>query len=169
MLIQILPKNPTFFYDKNFFLQNLYILFSSGAIHKWCDLFFEICYPSIPLPHFNVSQCQREPEFVVVSNKLIHFFSLLSAVKSRYAEDVYPNNHQSVWGSYWAEGKWGYKCCHAFLKNSYCTGKISFGLLCWNFTYGFVFTKKRNTTQIRIFKSTFGKTQSDNGLPTVFL
>jgi len=45
-----------------------------------------------------------------------------SAVKSRYAEDVYPNNHQSVWGSYWAEGKWGYKCCHAFLKNSYCTG-----------------------------------------------
>ena len=29
--------------------------------------------------------------------------------------------------------------------------------------------KKRNTTQIRIFKSTFGKTQSDNGLPKVFL
>ena len=46
-----------------------------------------------------------------------------SAVKSRYEEDVYPGNHQSVWGSYWNEGRWGYKCCHSFVKNSYCTGE----------------------------------------------
>ncbi|NXD66704.1 SLU7 factor, partial [Eolophus roseicapillus] len=30
---------------------------------------------------------------------------------------------QSIWGSYWKEGKWGYKCCHSFVKYSYCTGE----------------------------------------------
>eukprot|EP00095_Tigriopus_kingsejongensis_P000600 maker-scaffold95_size379157-snap-gene-2.35 protein:Tk00600 transcript:maker-scaffold95_size379157-snap-gene-2.35-mRNA-1 annotation:"pre-mrna-splicing factor slu7-like" len=43
-------------------------------------------------------------------------------VRSRYEEDVYLNNHTSVWGSYWTEGKWGYQCCHSMVKNSYCTG-----------------------------------------------
>lgn len=43
-------------------------------------------------------------------------------IRSKYEEDVYPNNHTSVWGSYWQAGKWGYKCCHSFIKNSYCTG-----------------------------------------------
>jgi len=43
-------------------------------------------------------------------------------VKSKYEEEVYINNHTSVWGSYWENGKWGYKCCHSFIKNSYCTG-----------------------------------------------
>uniref|UniRef100_A0A8D8QMQ7 Pre-mRNA-splicing factor SLU7 n=1 Tax=Cacopsylla melanoneura TaxID=428564 RepID=A0A8D8QMQ7_9HEMI len=44
-------------------------------------------------------------------------------VKSRYEEDVYPNNHTSIWGSWWHNGVWGYKCCHSFIKNSYCTGE----------------------------------------------
>ena len=44
--------------------------------------------------------------------------------RSRFDEDVYPNNHQSVWGSWYAkkEGKWGYQCCHSTTKNSYCAG-----------------------------------------------
>ena len=49
--------------------------------------------------------------------------------KSRYAEDVLINNHQSVWGSWWANFQWGYACCHSTVKNSYCTGnegKIAF-------------------------------------------
>lgn len=46
-----------------------------------------------------------------------------AAVKSKYEEDVYPNNHTCVWGSYWKEGHWGFKCCHSFIKNSYCTGE----------------------------------------------
>merc|ERR1712029_982448 len=45
-----------------------------------------------------------------------------NAVKSRYEEDVYLNNHTSIFGSFFHEGKWGYKCCHSFIKNSYCTG-----------------------------------------------
>uniref|UniRef100_T1J8Q9 Pre-mRNA-splicing factor SLU7 n=1 Tax=Strigamia maritima TaxID=126957 RepID=T1J8Q9_STRMM len=46
-----------------------------------------------------------------------------AVVRSRYEEDVYTNNHTSVWGSYWRNGFWGYKCCHQFVKNSYCIGE----------------------------------------------
>lgn len=43
--------------------------------------------------------------------------------RSRYEEDVYINNHTTVWGSYWCDGIWGYKCCHSYVKNSYCVGE----------------------------------------------
>jgi len=42
---------------------------------------------------------------------------------SRYEEDTHPNNHTSVWGSWWEGGQWGYACCHQTIKNSYCTGE----------------------------------------------
>lgn len=44
-------------------------------------------------------------------------------IRSKYEEDNFPNNHTSVWGSFWQAGQWGYRCCHAFIKNSYCTGE----------------------------------------------
>jgi pre-mRNA-processing factor SLU7 len=55
--------------------------------------------------------------------------------KSRYPEDgilvlsillivVYINNHTSVFGSWFRDGRWGYSCCHQFHKNSYCTGAV---------------------------------------------
>ncbi|KAL9621704.1 MAG: hypothetical protein Q9160_003822 [Pyrenula sp. 1 TL-2023] len=43
--------------------------------------------------------------------------------KSKYPEDVYINNHTSVWGSWWKDFQWGYACCHSTVKNSYCTGE----------------------------------------------
>ncbi|XP_030067042.1 pre-mRNA-splicing factor SLU7 [Microcaecilia unicolor] len=43
--------------------------------------------------------------------------------RSKYEEDVLINNHTCIWGSYWKDGKWGYKCCHSFIKLSYCTGE----------------------------------------------
>lgn len=43
--------------------------------------------------------------------------------RSRYEEDVHTNNHTSVFGSYWNNGQWGYKCCHSFIKGSYCVGE----------------------------------------------
>ncbi|CAH2046865.1 unnamed protein product, partial [Iphiclides podalirius] len=43
--------------------------------------------------------------------------------KSKYEEDVLINNHTTVWGSYWRDGQWGYKCCHSFIKMSYCVGE----------------------------------------------
>ncbi|CAF0736505.1 unnamed protein product [Didymodactylos carnosus] len=44
--------------------------------------------------------------------------------KSKYTEDIYENNHTSVWGSYWSKGKWGYKCCHLLIRQSYCPGFV---------------------------------------------
>ncbi|AEE86756.1 unnamed protein product [Arabidopsis thaliana] len=42
--------------------------------------------------------------------------------KSKYEEDVHANNHTSVWGSWWKDHQWGYKCCQQTIRNSYCTG-----------------------------------------------
>ncbi|CAI0445827.1 unnamed protein product [Linum tenue] len=42
--------------------------------------------------------------------------------KSKYEEDIYINNHTSVWGSWWKDHQWGYKCCRQTVRNSYCTG-----------------------------------------------
>ncbi|XP_062511347.1 pre-mRNA-splicing factor SLU7-like [Corticium candelabrum] len=47
--------------------------------------------------------------------------------KSKYEEDVYINNHTSIWGSYWESGSWGYVCCYSLVKNSYCVGKDGAG------------------------------------------
>ncbi|CAF9909189.1 mRNA splicing protein [Imshaugia aleurites] len=43
--------------------------------------------------------------------------------KSKYPEDVFLNNHTTVWGSWWSNFQWGYACCHSIIKNSYCTGE----------------------------------------------
>lgn len=43
-----------------------------------------------------------------------------SITKSKYIEDSFVHNHTSVWGSYWMDGKWGYKCCKSLSKDSYC-------------------------------------------------
>ncbi len=50
------------------------------------------------------------------------------ATKTKYEEDVYINNHTSVWGSYYSrmQGSWGYACCHSVLKNSFCVGAKGF-------------------------------------------
>ncbi|CAO2579413.1 Pre-mRNA-splicing factor SLU7 [Lemmus lemmus] len=42
---------------------------------------------------------------------------------SKYEEDVKIHNHTHIWGSYWKDGWWEYKCCHLFFKYSYCTGE----------------------------------------------
>jgi pre-mRNA-processing factor SLU7 len=44
--------------------------------------------------------------------------------KTHYAEDVYENNHTSVFGSYYnrTSGEWGFACCWQCLRSSYCTG-----------------------------------------------
>uniref|UniRef100_A0A671UEJ5 Pre-mRNA-splicing factor SLU7 n=1 Tax=Sparus aurata TaxID=8175 RepID=A0A671UEJ5_SPAAU len=45
-----------------------------------------------------------------------------AVARSKYEEDVLINNHTCIWGSYWKDGFWGYKCCHSMVKQSYCTG-----------------------------------------------
>ncbi|EDV20114.1 Pre-mRNA-splicing factor SLU7 [Trichoplax sp. H2] len=46
-------------------------------------------------------------------------------IRSKYEEDILINNHKTVWGSYWKDGRWGYACCHSFIKMSYCTGSLN--------------------------------------------
>ncbi|EPQ57288.1 hypothetical protein GLOTRDRAFT_137647 [Gloeophyllum trabeum ATCC 11539] len=45
--------------------------------------------------------------------------------RSKYAEDVYINNHTAVWGSWFdpSTGQWGFACCHSTIHASYCTGE----------------------------------------------
>jgi pre-mRNA-processing factor SLU7 len=45
------------------------------------------------------------------------------AVRSIYEEDKFPMNHTAIWGSFWKDGEWGYKCCHSAIRNSYCAGE----------------------------------------------
>lgn len=51
-----------------------------------------------------------------------------AAVRSKYEEDVHPLNHTSVFGSWYKDGKWGYRCCHSLMKNSYCIGEQGYAL-----------------------------------------
>ncbi|KAK3441157.1 pre-mRNA-splicing factor SLU7-A [Eucalyptus grandis] len=46
----------------------------------------------------------------------------LALPRSKYEEDVFINNHTCVWGSWWKDHQWGYKCCKQTIRNSYCTG-----------------------------------------------
>ena len=47
-----------------------------------------------------------------------------ATMKSKYNEDIFENEHTSVWGSFWRDHRWGYGCCHSLVRNSYCTGMI---------------------------------------------
>ncbi|EJD02763.1 pre-mRNA-splicing factor SLU7 [Fomitiporia mediterranea MF3/22] len=48
-------------------------------------------------------------------------------IRSKYAEDVYINNHTAVWGSWYdiSTGQWGYACCHSTIHVSYCAGRAA--------------------------------------------
>lgn len=76
------------------------------------------------------SQATSLRDMAVVENERFTEYDASGAVKgaakastrSKYAEDVFVNNHTSVWGSWWRNFEWGYACCHSVVKNSYCTG-----------------------------------------------
>ncbi|TKS72457.1 Pre-mRNA-splicing factor SLU7 [Collichthys lucidus] len=51
-----------------------------------------------------------------------------AVARSKYEEDVLINNHTCIWGSFWKDGFWGYKCCHSMVKQSYCTGDTGVGI-----------------------------------------
>ncbi|XVE65833.1 hypothetical protein DITRI_Ditri08aG0031000 [Diplodiscus trichospermus] len=51
-----------------------------------------------------------------------------SLPKSKYEDDVFINNHTSVWGSWWKDHQWGYKCCKQTIWNSYCTVQLGLRL-----------------------------------------
>eukprot|EP00002_Diphylleia_rotans_P025709 TRINITY_DN508_c0_g1_i5.p1 TRINITY_DN508_c0_g1~~TRINITY_DN508_c0_g1_i5.p1 ORF type:complete len:541 (-),score=139.62 TRINITY_DN508_c0_g1_i5:87-1709(-) len=73
-----------------------------------------------PPPQLRLAQTENYVEYDR-SGKVIKGRESAKA-KSKYEEDVFPRNHTSVWGSYWKNGRWGYKCCHQFERNAYCLG-----------------------------------------------
>ena len=46
-----------------------------------------------------------------------------AVARSKYEEDVVIHNHTAVWGSFWKDYQWGYRCCHQMVRMSYCTGQ----------------------------------------------
>ncbi|KAH7828249.1 pre-mRNA-processing factor SLU7 [Monocercomonoides exilis] len=54
---------------------------------------------------------------------LMHPRHKVLQISSKYEEDVFVNNHTTIYGSYYCQGKWGYACCHQFVRGSVCTGK----------------------------------------------
>ncbi|KAJ1508969.1 mRNA splicing protein [Coelomomyces lativittatus] len=75
-----------------------------------------------PLLHEGVQQSEEYVEYSR-TGKVLKGLEKPPAC-SKYTENVYPQNHTSVWGSYWVNGQWGYACCHATLYNAYCTGSL---------------------------------------------
>lgn len=59
----------------------------------------------------------------VTENLMPYLLQEKAVPKSKYEEDVFINNHSTVWGSWWKDHQWGYKCCKQFTRNSYCTGQ----------------------------------------------
>ena len=66
------------------------------------------------------------PVTLTLTLTLAHYSGQEKVVpKSKYQEDVYVNGHTSVYGSFFQQGRWGYKCCGALQKQAYCTGAAS--------------------------------------------
>uniref|UniRef100_A0A8C2XBM0 Pre-mRNA-splicing factor SLU7 n=1 Tax=Cyclopterus lumpus TaxID=8103 RepID=A0A8C2XBM0_CYCLU len=68
-----------------------------------------------------------------------------AVARSKYEEDVLINNHICIWGSFWIDGFWGYKCCHSMVKQSYCTGESGIGIVSRCIT--------RNVNFVNVFNS----------------
>lgn len=70
------------------------------VLEKWHRLTIGLCV--------GLSRCVRNNSFINIDTTRcdIRFYYL----------------SQSVWGSYWKDGQWGYGCCHSFIQESYCTG-----------------------------------------------
>lgn len=75
-------------------------------------------------PRLKLGQTEVYVEYTK-DGRLANAPSTNTVTKSKYEEDVFMNNHTSVWGSYYDRMKanWGYACCHSLMRNSYCTGK----------------------------------------------
>ncbi|OAP55774.1 hypothetical protein AYL99_09926 [Fonsecaea erecta] len=89
-----------------------YLLTEGGDNHQH--------HPAKKIKHHNVVANERYVEY----DESGHIKgSERTVARSKYPEDIFQNNHTSVWGSWWKDFKWGYACCHSTVKNSYCTGE----------------------------------------------
>ncbi|KAK6154051.1 hypothetical protein DH2020_013690 [Rehmannia glutinosa] len=68
-----------------------------------------------------LGQSEREVEYDR-AGRILKGQETTSIPKTKYEEDVHISNHKSVWGSWWKDHQWGYKCFQQTLRNSYCIG-----------------------------------------------
>ncbi|KAK6154066.1 hypothetical protein DH2020_013705 [Rehmannia glutinosa] len=68
-----------------------------------------------------LGQSERKVEYDR-AGRIVKGQETTSIPRSKYEEDVCISNHTSVWGSWWKDHKWGYKCCQQTFTNSFCTG-----------------------------------------------
>jgi hypothetical protein len=85
-----------------------------------------LCYAlTTPYAHISPLQfCNGRPHrtLILLGRRGRVVRGMEHVARSRYEEDVHPQNHTSVWGSFWANGSWGYACCKSTNKNSMCLG-----------------------------------------------
>jgi len=69
-------------------------------------------------------QTEEYKEYTAEGSLLPKYDTTPITNRSKYQEDVFRNNHTSVWGSYYDKltGQWGYKCCLQQTKSSFCIG-----------------------------------------------
>lgn len=70
-----------------------------------------------------ITQYVSEPRNQSKSKLLSRLCNVIQLITSSFVVTLFFFPLQCIWGSYWKEGKWGYKCCHSFVKFSYCTGE----------------------------------------------
>ncbi|CAI0552150.1 unnamed protein product [Linum tenue] len=71
-----------------------------------------------------LGQSERQVEYDRAGRVVREGCADVQLPRSKYEEDVYINNHKTVWGSWWKveDHRWGFKCCRQTIRNSYCTG-----------------------------------------------
>lgn len=69
---------------------------------------------------YQVEDLKPLPKELVVDEKYVEY-DKSGKVKNKLIEDLHVNGHNTVWGSFWKDGKWGYKCCEQLEKDSTCT------------------------------------------------
>jgi pre-mRNA-processing factor SLU7 len=82
-------------------------------------------------PPENASEARKREffeskELMARSSELKEEFVEEKVPRSRYGdeEDRFVNGHSSVYGSYFADGRWGYACCHQFERDCFCTRPV---------------------------------------------
>uniref|UniRef100_A0A3Q3WFX1 Pre-mRNA-splicing factor SLU7 n=1 Tax=Mola mola TaxID=94237 RepID=A0A3Q3WFX1_MOLML len=100
-------------------------LFSWEAYEKGSEVHLQADRTIVELLHksFKLLLAQMQ-EYVQYSRYGAVLKGLEKAVAgSKYEENLLINNHTCIWASYWKDGRWGYRCCHSMVKQSYCTGE----------------------------------------------
>ncbi|XVF66483.1 hypothetical protein PTKIN_Ptkin10aG0039200 [Pterospermum kingtungense] len=104
--------------DNQYTMSGQALEFKQLNIHAW-EAFDKATEEELPM-ELLLGQSERQVEYDRAGRVIKGMETSLP--KSKYEEDIFINNDTSVWGSWWKDHQWGYKCCKQTIRNSYCTG-----------------------------------------------